>query len=274
MKKEFLRLLIILPIIYIALLGIMYKIQRSMIYHGHPINVDTPQNVETAKVTTIDGLTLEGWYIASPKEDAPTIIHFHGNAGNIASRYPKIGNYANHGYNVLLAEYRGFGNNPGSPTEEGLYNDARAYINWIKTVKNTPESNMIIYGVSLGTGVTVQMATEYNEAAIILESPYTSLPDAAKQTYYMLPVDLLMHDKFNSLDKIKNINSPVLILHGDQDQVINVKQGQALFDAAGEPKKFIKIIGGQHSNLYDYEAPWYILDFLSSLNGNTPQGKT
>lgn len=256
--------------IYILFCATMFVLQRDMIYHGAPINKPTPDNVETITVTTEDGLTLQGWYIEA-QPNAPVILHFHGNVGNVEWRYGKIMHYVGAGYNVLLAGYRSFGDNPGQPSEQGLYHDARAYLNWLTTDKAYAQNQIILYGESLGSGIATQMATEYNNQALILEAPYTSLPDAARQTYFFLPVNLLMKDQFRNIDKIHTINSPLLILHGNKDRVISVNQGISLYNAAQKPKTLWQNPDAAHNNLYDYDAPLHVLDFLRKIEAQDNQ---
>jgi len=263
--KTFKRFVLVSVIVYALFCGIMFLIQRDMIYHGVPIDKPLPNNVEIISVQTKDGLALEGWYIESNQPDKPVIVHFHGNVGNVEWRFDKIMHFVEAGYNVLLAGYRSYGGNLGRPSEQGLYHDARAYLDWLIEDKAYSENDIILYGESLGSGVATQMATEYNERALILEAPYTSLPDAARQTYFFLPVDLLMKDQFRNIDKITLIGSPLLVMHGDKDMVIAVGQGLKLYEAALEPKTLWREPEADHNNLYDYDAPLRVLEFLNAI---------
>lgn len=269
MKKNILRIATLALAVYISFAAFMTLTQRSMIYHGRAIDKPIPQNVTPVTVETADGLSLTGWYIEGEAQK-PIILHFHGNVGNIEWRYDKLMHYAEAGYPVLLAEYRGYGGNEGQPQEKGLYEDARAYINWIKKEKQRAENEIVLYGESLGSGVATQMAVEINEAALILEAPYTRLPDVAAQTYFFLPVHLLMTEKFYNIDKIAVIQSPLLILHGERDMVTDVRQAKALYAAAEQPKELVIFPEAAHNNLYDYNAPLQILEFLSRINPDPP----
>jgi fermentation-respiration switch protein FrsA (DUF1100 family) len=269
MKKKIISVLILAAICYVGFAAIMALMQNSLIYHGQPIDKPTPDNVTAINVTTDDGQALTGWYIAG-EPAKPTILHFHGNVGNIEWRYVKVMHYVNAGYPVLLAGYRGYGGNSGTPNEQGLYEDARAYIKWLKSEKQLNENQIILYGESLGSGVATQMANEINEAALILEAPFTRLPDVAAQTYFFLPVHLLMTEKFHNIDKIATIQSPLFIVHGERDLVTYAKQAQALYNAAEEPKELLLIPEAGHNNLYDYNAPLQIIDFLSRINPDPP----
>ena len=148
-----------------------------------------------------------------------------------------------------LASYRGYGGNAGKPSEQGFYQDARAWLQKLQEL-GLSQDNIILYGESIGTGVAVQMATEFPDVkALILESPYTSLPDVAAGTYFFIPVHLLMKDKFDSYAKIKNVKVPLMIIQGLSDRVIRPKFGQKLFDAANEPKDILKLDGYGHNDL-------------------------
>jgi hypothetical protein len=182
----------------------------------------------------------------------------------------KLQHYRDAGYGLLLAEYRGYGGNPGLPTEEGLYNDARAFLQWLRMEKGVEPSDTVLYGESLGTGVAVQMAAEAGAKevpyrALILEAPFSAAVDLARETYPFLPVNLLMRDQFKSREKIGNIHTPLLILHGNKDEVVPLQSGQALFEAAHNPKTFIVIDGGTHHNLYSHGAASSVLEFLGGL---------
>ncbi|MBL4589053.1 MAG: alpha/beta hydrolase [Alphaproteobacteria bacterium] len=264
--KRMMHYVLVIALVYVCALAFMYFNQRSMLYYPdksqpNPVAMGV-NNVEIARVQTEDGLTLEGWYFAPSDSKKPVIVLFHGNAGNFAHRGYKASYYMNEGYGVLLAEYRGYGGNPGTPTEQGLYKDARAYLDWLKTKNNMADENIVIYGESIGTGVAVQMATEYNVKAVILEAAYSSTVDIAKNIYGFLPIKLLMKDQFLSVENIYNVHAPLLLVHGDKDITIPIALSRKLFDAANEPKTFINIPDAGHNNLYDHGAHKYILKFL------------
>jgi uncharacterized protein len=162
-----------------------------------------------------------------------------------------------------MVGYRGFGN-PGTPSEEGLYSDARASINALHA-KNVPDRALVFYGESMGTGVAVQMATEFEAAALILESPYTSLPDVGADRYPLVPVRILMQDRYNSLEKIKDVHMPLLLMHGEIDQVVPVKFGKQLFAAANEPKQSEFIPDAGHNDVYSMRIQQLVMTFIGKL---------
>ncbi|HPD82882.1 MAG: alpha/beta hydrolase [Alphaproteobacteria bacterium] len=260
--------LLYLPLIYVCLVGVLYIFQRSLIYfppHRIPdVSFYAADGVFEVTADTIDGLTLNGW-MRHPEDIKETIIFFHGNASSVDSAIYKIAPYAAQGYGFLLAGYRGYSGNRGKPSEQGLYNDARA---WIKRLKNfgISEDKIILYGESLGTGIAVQMATEFpNVRAVILESPYTNLPDVAAKSYPFVPVRLLMKDKFDSLSKIGNMDAPLLILQGMDDKTIPPALGKNLFASAKEPKEIIQLEGYGHNDMPPDILAVRAMQFLDNL---------
>lgn len=242
--------LLILVVLYLVICGGMFLMQRSFMYFPDNQSPGDPAASNLAmkivKVKTSDGLELSGWFAPPADEGKPVIVLFHGNAGNIALRAGKTRDFLNRGYGYLLAEYRGYGGNPGKPAEEGLYADGRA---WLESVKSYP---VVIWGESLGTGVATRMATEYKAQAVILEAPFTRAADVGQKAYPYLPVSLLIRDRFDSISRIRDIHSPLLIVHGEFDDVVPIQLGRRLFETATEPKEFVMLSGAGHSNLYDF----------------------
>ena len=162
---------------------------------------------------------------------------------------------------VLLAEYRGFGGNGGTPREQGLYADARAAIGFLGRQGVGP-GRMVLFGESLGSGVAVQMATEYACAALVLEAPYSSVVDVAQDRYWMFPVKALVKDRYNSTAKIGKVRCPILIMHGTADRVIPIKFGERLFALAPSPKEMKVYPGLGHVGFDELGAFNAVLDFL------------
>jgi fermentation-respiration switch protein FrsA (DUF1100 family) len=187
---------------------------------------------------------------------------FHGAGVHIGYNGFKERLLLDGGYGVFACEYRGFAGNPGTPTDNGLYMDARAVMQWLKE-RGYSESKIVLYGESLGTGVAVQMATEYKVSAVVLEAPYSSTLEVAEYLYPFVPVRYLMKDNLDSLSKIGNAKAPLLIIHGTQDSLIPICFGRKLFDAASEPKTFIPVEGAEHPpDLYKRGAGKLILNWL------------
>ena len=270
-KKHVMDSLLGLVLLYLGFLLMLYFIQRHMMYFPD-VTRFVPSAVGVADmsvidVTTADGLTLQGWYKA-PGPGMPVIIQFHGNGGNIAGRGFKARQFIDKKYGFLLAEYRGYGGNPGSPSEQGFYADARAYLAWLAKQGIAP-SQIVVYGESIGTGVAVEMASETSGyKALVLESPFASMVEMARKQYFFIPVDLLLKDRYDNISKIKNIKTPLLVLHGAVDPVVPYSQGKKLFEAANEPKKMETFPHGGHVDLYNHGAGAKILAFLEGLKPN------
>jgi fermentation-respiration switch protein FrsA (DUF1100 family) len=242
-------------------------VQRQLMYFPDPTRFVPSEwalkELQPLIATTEDGLTLTSWYLPPQKAGKFTIVFFQGNAGHLGYRNYKVRPWIDAGYGVLLVGYRGFGN-PGSPSEEGLYDDSRAAIEALNQ-KGTPDKAMVFYGESMGTGVAVQMATENDASALILESPYSSVPDVGAARYPLVPVRLLLRDKYDSIDKIKNVHMPLLLLHGEIDQVVPVKFGKRLFEAANEPKQAEFVPDAGHNDVYNLRVQQEVLSFIGKL---------
>ena len=231
-------ILVTFAVIYFLTVVSTYLFQRKLLYHptennyyGDKLLVD----IEKVKIKTKDNIELISWHHNKNFNDYKTILFLHGNAGSLENRIHKINHFKNMDVNFLIIAWRGFSGNKGKPTEKGLYEDARSAVKWLK-LKGIDEKNIIIYGESLGTGVAVEIAQNKNFAGIILESPFTSMIDAGKDKYPFLPVRLLLKDKYESKKKIKNIISPILIMHGKVDNIVSFNMGKKMYDLAKEPK--------------------------------------
>ena len=173
------------------------------------------------------------------------MVIFHGNAGHLSNRIYKLNELYKLDINILLISWRGFSGNKGSPTEQNLYKDAEAAIQWLN--ENRVNNNQIIlYGESLGSGVAVEIGKKNNFNSIILESPFTSIENSAKIYYPYLPVKLLLKDRYDSISKIKTINTPILIMHGKKDDVVPFSMGQELFKKANSPKESFFTLEDDH----------------------------
>jgi hypothetical protein len=256
-----------LALVYAVFIGSLALMQKHLMYFPDAARF-VPQEwalreFEPLEVTTEDGLHITSWYRPAQAADKLTVVFFQGNAGHLGYRNYKVRPWLDAGYGVLMIGYRGFGN-PGSPSEEGLYMDAQASIDALRA-KAVPENALVFYGESMGTGVATQMATEYAASALILESPYTSVPDVGADRYPLVPVRWLLRDSYNSIDKIKNVHMPLLLLHGELDQVVPVKFGKELFASANEPKQAVYVPDAGHNNVYNLKVQQIVLNFLASL---------
>lgn len=248
-KKNAMMLIITVLLVYVMIMAAMFVFQRKLLYPANRHILSLAQynvpNAEEVKLHTPDGLTLQSWYFA-PQGNIPTILYLHGNAGHLGDRTLKLTSYNASGFGVFALSYRGYGASEGSPDEQGIYTDARTALDYLTKEKGLMPEQIVLYGESLGSGVAIQMATEHDVAAVVLEAPYTSIERRASELYPWLPVPWLIKDKFYSIRKIDSINAPLLIFHNDGDQVVPQRHGRALFEKAKEPKKAYWLPGSGH----------------------------
>lgn len=224
---------------------------------------------ENLTFKTEDEISLSGWFFPAKKQ-SPIILFLHGNAGNISHRLDKIRPFVERGYAVFIIDYRGFGKSEGSVSEEGTYKDARAAYEYLNKVKNIPPDQIVAYGESIGSAVAVDLATRVSLAGLILEAPFTQISDMAKTHYPFIPTKILK-TRYDSLSKISSVQTPLLILHGTDDEIVPFRLGQKLFEAANEPKAFYAISGGTHNESFFIGGKEFwdvIFDFLGRREKN------
>ncbi len=251
-------------IVFLCLnLGI-YFYQNHLIYRP---TKETPElsnydatDMQIVTLHTKDRLTLHAWYKPANTQGV-TLLYLHGNAGNIGGRMTLARQFLNAGLGLLLVEYRGYGGNKGTPTEEGLIQDARAGLQFLLS-QGIPLDKIALYGESLGSGVATKLATENTFCTVILQSPYTSLIDLSHYHYPWIWIK--PRDRFDSLAKIQAVHAPLLILHGIKDDVVPYSQGKTLFQHANEPKKMISFTIKGHNNIWN--SPGFAKNVLHFIN--------
>lgn len=256
-----------IAVLYILCVVIMFVFQRSFMYFPDTQKFTSFDSVESIRVTAFDGVEISSWYVSAQSASKnKVIVFFHGNAGQAVHRFPKALPYVEAGYDVFLAEYRGYGGNDGKPHEAGLYQDARAQIDYLKQVKGVDERDIVLYGESLGSAIAVEMATENpNAHALVLETPFSSMVDVASKHYFFLPVQFLLLDRYMSIDKVASLHMPVLIGHGKQDETVPYSSAVKLYERIQMQKKFVSYDLGGHNNLYDFGLADDVLAFLDSI---------
>jgi fermentation-respiration switch protein FrsA (DUF1100 family) len=265
---------LILAGLYLGVVGYVYSIQRSLLYfpshtYSTPHEALADPRLREFAVNTADGLPLKGWY--APTGDKPlTLVYFHGNGDDLVSSAPVASLYLKAGYGFLIAEYRGYSGLPGVPTEAGLYEDARAYLRGLITSGVDPKQ-VILFGRSLGTGVAVQMATEFQTGGLILLSPYRSIPEVAESHFPFLPAQRLMKDRFETFKKISSVTLPLLVANGGQDHVVPPSQGRSVFALANEPKTFFYAATAGHNDMFETGFGAASLAWLDRLTGVQPK---
>jgi fermentation-respiration switch protein FrsA (DUF1100 family) len=260
--------LIFIFAVYLVITLFLYFFQRNLLYYSTANNYSGDRLVvliEKVKIKTKDNIELLSWYHKKNINDYKTILFLHGNAGTLEDRIHKINHFKDIDINFLLLSWRGFSGNNGDPSEKGIYEDARSAVRWLKN-KGVVEKNIIIYGESLGSGAAVEIAQNNDFAGLILESPFTSMIDAGKTKYPFFPVRLLLKDKYESDKKIKNIKSPILIMHGEVDRIIPFWMGKKMYKLANEPKYSYFSKYDDHMMKYNEKLLNKLKKFIYSLN--------
>jgi len=230
------------------------RVDKEFIFHPERGIEATPESAglafEDVYFTTADGVRLNGWFV--PGTGSPEVmIWFHGNAGNISHRVDNLRRFHNElGLSVFIFDYREYGRSEGSVSEEGTYRDAEAALVWLQSRTGLEANRIVYFGRSLGAAVAVELALKSPPRALILESPMTSIREMARKVMPYLPVGFLIRTEYDSLSKIGKIHAPLLILHGDRDDVVPFEQGRRMFEAANPPKEFYVIPGASHNDTY------------------------
>lgn len=249
--------------------GCRDAVERSLIYAPARALIGTPADLALAYrdvwFQTEDQVRLHGWLI--PGRGPVTLLWFHGNAGNMSHRLHNIKEIHDRlGMGVFIFDYRGYGRSEGKPTEAGLYRDARAARATLTRELRIPQDRIVYFGRSLGAAVALELALSFPPRALILESPFLSVRAMANRT---LPGSgYLFKTGFDSLAKVGRLKGPLLILHGDADEVVPPEHGHQLFRVAPEPKAFYTIPNAHHNDTYlagghDYWRAWK--EFLEKL---------
>jgi len=252
---------------YLILILTLFVFQRSFLYLPTKEKIDSSYFISTGlkeiSLYTKDGLTLKSWIKKPKSKDGYTILIFHGNGGHVGHRIKKFESFINAGYGLFFLEYRGYADNPGKPSEKGLYNDASAAINFLFD-ENIKSNKIILYGESLGCGIAVKLSAEYKFAATILEAPYTSIKDVAQKHYWYLPAKWLVLDQYNIINIVDKIKSPLLIVHGEKDNIIDINFGKKVFEFANQPKESLFVKNAGHNDLFDFDTEKKIFSFLEN----------
>ena len=252
---------------YFIIILFVYFYQRNLLYHpseNNYLNDKITFNYEEIFIETKKKIKLKSWFIKKDLNKFKTILIFHGNAGNLFNRVYKLNELNKLDVNILLISWRGFSGNKGKPTEKNLYHDAEEAVKWLNN-RGVISKNIILYGESLGTGVATELGKSNAFGGIILESPFTSIANAAKIYYPYLPVNIILKDRYNSIGKIKNITTPILIMHGKKDNIVPQKMGLELYEKANQPKFSYFPENDDHMMEYNGELLKKIKFFISKI---------
>jgi fermentation-respiration switch protein FrsA (DUF1100 family) len=270
------KLLVALALAYAIVCALAFLAQRRLQYFPDPRPPALPPKLAAAGVrevqlSTDDGLELAAWHWPAREGCALptdlTVIVFHGNAGNRGGRAGWLTALNSTGMGVLAPDYRGYGGNPGSPSEPGLYRDGEAAVRWAREHLG---GRLVFLGESLGGGVAVEMAARHRPAALILESATSSCTDVARHAYPWLPAGLLLRDRFDAERRIPEVTCPLLALHGEEDRVIPLELGQRLYQAARCPKTWWPIQRAGHDGLIEAAGPEYLRRLTAFLADLAP----
>lgn len=266
MTRYILNFLCLILLVYVILGLVLYFFQNKFLYLPYSDHQSTGLTLEKGRLIqlkTSDNLALNSWYYKA-KNPKKIIVYFHGNAGDLKNRENIIEPYLDEDYSFLLLSYRGYSNNPGTPSEQGLYTDARAAMDFALS-EGFEESCIILFGESLGSAVAIQMAIEYKKiGALILRAPITSLRDVASYHYRLYPAKWLVREQYDSYNKISKISAPKLFVQGNKDIIIPISMGEKLYDKAIQPKEFITLNNFGHNDLPDFSD--LVMVFLQKHN--------
>ena len=260
MIKKILWGIVFLISLYVGVLMFVNKNQRNMQYEpGSSAIALSDVKVERAKIVVISTgfLDVHGWY-APPIGNKPTIIYFKGNEGSFSEEYERLAEISKDGYGFLAFDYRGFPMSPGKINQENVLNDALAVFDWVAK----ENSNIVLFGRSLGSGPATYVASLRDAKALILETPFTSAVDVAKKRFPFLPVANLLKDKYPVNEWIKDVNEPVFVGHGTSDKVIPVNYGEQVYALAPNGKKLWIVENADHGNLWQNGLWTQIKEFL------------
>jgi pimeloyl-ACP methyl ester carboxylesterase len=253
--------------VYAVVAVAAFVLQRRLMYFPDPERVspasfNLPGVVERV-IDAPDGARLITWY-APPASGQPTLLYFHGNAGNLASRSERVRRYVQRGYGVLFLSYRGYGGSTGKPSERANVADALlAYQALIKD--GVDPEDIIVYGESLGSGVATQLAAQVPVGGLVLDAPYTSIVDVAALEYPYLPVRPFMFDRYETLRYLPKVKAPLLVLHGEDDRIIPVEMGKAVYAAANAPKEIATFPRAGHSDHHVYGSYDELFRWIDAL---------
>ena len=301
LRRSLLRLGIIAVSTLVAFLLVLMLFQRRLIYYPHRVAAIGPGaanlpvgRVRTISMQTTDGLTLNGWHVlaegstaatddeadAALKSGRPVLLYFSGNAANRAGRAYKFHALAKLGAEIVVFDYRGYGENPGSPSEADFASDAESAWRYLTESRGVPANRIVIYGESLGGGVATRLAADLCElqtppAGLVLCATFSELTAAAQHHFPFVPVSWLLIDRYASRARIPQVTCPLLQLHGRRDSIVPFELGRSLFEAASEQssngrrKQFVELPRANHNDILDVEGAAYCKAVAGFLRGES-----
>jgi uncharacterized protein len=249
------------------------RIEESLIFHPDRIVSRNPSDIGMAFddvfFRTQDGLWLHGWFIPH-NEAKSTLLWFHGNAGNVSHRLLNIKLLHEHiKTHIFIFDYRGYGHSEGTPSEEGTYLDGTAAMHYLLERPEAGTRRIVLFGRSLGAAVAAEMALRFNTRGLILESPFVSVPEMARVIFPVLPLAALLRTRYDIVGKVRKIKTPLLVLHGERDEIVPFEHGKRVFEAAPQPKAFHIISGASHNDTFVLGGKEYfqtLANFIESVS--------
>jgi fermentation-respiration switch protein FrsA (DUF1100 family) len=292
-------ILLVVAAVLAASLGLLWAFQRRLIYLPSPGPVPPAASVlpgaEDVSFETADGLRLQGWFVpgavdspapARPRSvtlpegappqvgegeahlnPGPAVLVCNGNGGDRSMRAALAAALSRMGLAVLLFDYRGYGGNPGSPSEEGLADDARAALAYLAGRPEVDPGRVAYLGESLGAAVALRLAVERPPAALVLRSPFASLAEVGRRHYPFLPVSLLLRDRYDSAALVGRLTAPLLVVAGSRDRIVPASHSRRLFAAAPEPKRLVVLDGADHNDHDLHAGPRLVGELRAFLTG-------
>jgi fermentation-respiration switch protein FrsA (DUF1100 family) len=256
---------------YCGLCLLLLLTQRSLMYlpdrtRTLPQAAGLPQATEIV-LTPADGEKVLAWHVP-PRAEKPVVLYFHGNGGALTHRVDRFRTLTEDGTGLVALSYRGYGGSAGTPSENGLLQDAAAAYSF--AAEHYSADRVVAWGESLGSAVAIGLGAEKPVAALVLEAPFTSAVNIAAEVYPYIPVRLLMWDQFRSDERIGRVRAPMLILHGERDRTIPIAHGERLFSRANEPKRMVRFPDGGHNGLDAHGALRTVQQFLAAVLDRPP----
>jgi uncharacterized protein len=246
------RAAVVLVVLLAVLVGLLWALQRRLVYLPGPGPVpaaaDAVPGGQDVHLTTSDGLVLGAWFVPGPTTAAPTVLVAEGNGGSRDMRAPLARALSAAGLGVLLFDYRGYGGNPGSPSEEGLARDVRAARAFLVEEVGVRPDRLVYYGESLGCAVVTELAVEHPPAGLVLRSPFVDLAAVGSEHYPFLPVRLLLRDRYPVAERIAGVRAPTTVVYGSRDTIVPPRQSRQVADAAAQLHRVVEVPGADHND--------------------------
>ncbi len=268
-RRLLMTLLWALPVLYLAIVGAAWAVQRKLIYfpdrlEGEP-RLDTAYGAHLVTFPSGDGVRITGLYAPPRDATGPVVLIAHGNAGSLPSWEPMLGDYVGEGVGGLLLDLRGYGWSEGSPSEEGWALDGEAAVEWLRG-QGIETRRLVLHGVSIGCGVVLPLAAKHRVRGVVLQSPFSSLASVAKEHFGFLPVGWILRDRYDNLAAAPGVSCPVLLVHGEADREVPCDHSRRLAAALDGRSTLVLAPRFGHNDLESWPGYWPALNsFLASL---------